>query len=63
MNMLDGHDVEVILEDGDPSIHGELRSMDETGVYVFAGYGWQAAVEFIPMRRVKSVRDKGSRPR
>lgn len=60
-----GHDVTVLVSD-DPAAkyEGTLDRLDEKGAVVLPySYGRPAEPVFIPMHRIKEVRDRGYRPR
>lgn len=60
-----GHDVTVfVLDDPLGQYDGTLDRLDEKGAVVLPQtYGTRAEPVFIPMHRIKEIRDRGYRPR
>lgn len=54
-----GNRVEVELHTPNAFVHGELRNQTDQGVWIFSGYGDQAALRFYPMYRIILITDQG----
>lgn len=59
-----GHDVTVfVLDDPAAKYDGTLDRLDEKGAVVVPTTYGQSEPVFIPMHRIKEIRDRGYRPR
>lgn len=60
-----GHDVTIfVLDDPVAKYEGTLDKLDATGAVVIPNtYGRRVEPVFVPMHRIKEIRDRGYRPR